>query len=106
MREFSSRDFFVDPDIRKAESLPDSAFTDPNFLELELETIFDKTWMLVPHHGSPEHSTGFNGFPYKPSSRVPFSIIGKSLFLQKISTMEINCVPNVFTHAWHPLVVS
>jgi len=106
MREFSSRDFFVDPDIRKAESLPDSAFTDPNFLELELETIFDKTWMLVPHHGSPEHSTGFNGFPDKPSSRVPFSIIGKPLFLQKNSKREINCFPNVCTHAWHPLVES
>jgi hypothetical protein len=43
MREFSSKDFFVDPDIRRAESLPDSAFTDPNFLELEMETIFNRT---------------------------------------------------------------
>jgi len=36
MREFSNKDFFVDPDIRKAESLPDLAFVDPDFLELEL----------------------------------------------------------------------
>src|SRR5713101_3369476 len=104
MREFASKDFFVDPDIRKAESLPDSAFIDPNFLELELETIFNKTWMLVPRHGSPEHSTDFSGFPNKPGSRVPFSLLERPLFLQTNSKREINCFPNVCTHAWHPLV--
>ena len=106
MREFSSKDFFVHPDIRRAESLPDSAFTDPDFLELEIETIFKKTWMLVPRHGSPEHSPGFSGFPNKPGSRVPFSLMGKPLFLQSNSKREINCFPNVCTHAWHPLVES
>jgi choline monooxygenase len=106
MREFSSKDFFVDPDIRRAESLPDSAFTDPNFLELELETIFNKTWMLAPHHGSPSRSTAFSEFPNKPGSRVPFSLLGKPLFFQRNSKKEINCFPNVCTHAWHPLVES
>ena len=106
MREFASKVFFVDPDIRKAESLPDSAFIDPNFLELELETIFNKTWMLVPRHGSPEHSTDFSGFPNKPGSRVPFSLLERPLFLQSNSKREINCFPNVCTHVWHPLVES
>jgi choline monooxygenase len=106
MREFSSKDFFVDPDIRRAESLPDSAFTDPDFLELEMETIFNKTWMLVPHHGSPSRSTAFSDFSNKPGSRVPFSLLGKPLFFQRNSKREINCFPNVCTHAWHPLVES
>src|SRR2546428_9099870 len=106
MRGFASKDFFVDPDIGRAESLPDSAFTDPYFLELEMETIFNKTWMLVPHHGSPSRSTPFGEFPNKPGSRVPFSLMGKPLFLQRNSKKEISCFPNVCTHAWHPLVES
>ncbi len=106
MTEFASKDFFVDPDIRRAESLPDSAFTDPYFLELEMETIFNKTWMFLPHHGSPSRSTPFGEFPNKPGSRVPFSLMGKPLFLQRNSKREINCFPNVCTHAWHPLVES
>jgi len=106
VREFSSKDFFVDPDIRRAESLPDSAFTDPSFLELEMKTIFNETWMLVPHYGSPSRSTAFSELPNKPGSRAPFSLLGKPLFLQRNSRKEINCFPNVCTHAWHPLVES
>src|SRR2546425_11820519 len=106
MREFASKDFFVDPDIRRAESLPDSAFTDPSFLELEMETIFNKTWMLMPSHGSPSRSTAFSEFPNTPGSRVPFALSGQPLFLQRNSKREINCFPNVCTHAWHPLVES
>ncbi len=104
MSEFSSKDFFVDPDIRKAAALPDSAFIEPNFLELEIKTIFNKTWMLVPHHVSPDASTFFSESLTKPGSRVPFSLLGKPLFLQTNSKREINCFPNVCTHAWHPLV--
>src|SRR3989442_15663391 len=95
MRDFSNNDFFVDPDIRRAESLPVSAFTDPDFLELEMERIFNKTWMLAPHQGSPNRSTAFNEFPNKPGSRIPFSLMGKPLFLQRNSKNEINCFPNV-----------
>src|SRR5215472_5135360 len=88
------RDFFVDSDVRKAESLPASAFTDPGFLELELNTIFHKTWILVPRHEDIE----------RPSSRVPFSLLGRPMFLQRDSRKDLRCFPNVCTHAWHPLV--
>src|SRR6266705_2100475 len=71
-----------------------------------METIFNKTWMLVPHHGSLGCSTAFSKFPNKPGSRVPFSLLGKPLFLQRNSKKEISCFPNVCTHAWHPLVES
>ncbi|HVH16404.1 MAG TPA: SRPBCC family protein [Candidatus Angelobacter sp.] len=105
MGRFSNKDFFVDPDIRKAESLPDSAFNDPDFLELELDTIFKDSWMLVPH-GATGSSTSLGDLLGKPGSRVPFSLLGKPLFLQRNSRKEINCFPNVCTHAWHPLVES
>ena len=105
MKRFSNKDFFVDPDIRRAESLPASAFNDPNFLELELDTIFKSSWMLIPHAATSK-STSLGELLSRPGSRVPFSVLGKPLFLQRNSKREINCFPNVCTHAWHPLVES
>lgn len=88
----------MDPDIRRAESLPASAFTEGEFLELELKTIFANTWLLVPPG---DHSSDF----LKPAgSRVPFSFLGKPLFLQRGLKGQLHCFPNVCTHAWHPLV--
>jgi len=90
----------VDPDIRRAESLPAAAFTDEEFLELELRTVFTKTWLLIPPEN---HSPDF----LKPQgARVPFSLLGKPLFLQRGSRGQLHCFPNVCTHAWHPLVES
>ena len=106
MRELLSRDFFVDPDIAKAESLPGSTFVDPSFLELELNTIFNRTWMLIPPFASSDGSIDLNELQNKPGSRVPFSLLGRPLFLQTNLKGEINCFPNVCTHAWHPLVES
>src|SRR5205809_7549733 len=99
MREFSSKDFFVDPDIRRAEALPDSAFTERDFLQRELETIFHKTWMRVPHHGSPSRSAVFTELLNEPGSGVPFSRWSKPLFLQSTSKRRINCFSNAWTHA-------
>lgn len=45
---YSKSDFFVDPDISRAETLPAAAFTDPEYLELELQTVFARMWLLVP----------------------------------------------------------
>lgn len=105
MGRFSKKDFFVDPDIRRAETLPASAFNEPDFLELEIETILRKSWMLVPQD-TIENSTGPSRLLSRPGARVPFTLLGKPLFLQRNSRKEINCFPNVCTHAWHPLVES
>ena len=61
--------------------------------------------MLVPQ-GTIENSTGPSGPLSRPGARVPFTLLGKPLFLQRNSRKEINCFPNVCTHAWHPLVES
>lgn len=105
MRKFSSKDFFVNPDIGKAETLPDSAFNDPDFLQLELDTIFRRSWMLVPQ-GAAGRPALLGDLLSRPGSRVPFSLLGKPLFLQRNARKEIDCFPNVCTHAWHPLVES
>ena len=101
----SSREFFVDPEIRRAESLPASAFADLEFLELELGTIFAHTWLLAPYGTNSRNGQAAPTDPLgKTGSRVPFNLLGKPLFLQRGQQGKLNCFPNVCTHAWHPLV--
>ena len=101
------KEFFVDPNINRAESLPASAFVDLEFLELELGTIFTQTWLLAPQVGnSLDRPTTLTDSLRKTGSRVPFNLLGKPLFLQRGQHGKLNCFPNVCTHAWHPLVES
>jgi phenylpropionate dioxygenase-like ring-hydroxylating dioxygenase large terminal subunit len=99
LTDLSAKEFFVDPDIRRAESLKTSAFVDPEFLELELDRVFSRSWMPIPHSGGPDLLD-------KPGSRAPFTLLDKPLFLQRNSAGQLSCFPNVCTHAWHPLVES
>ncbi|HWY28590.1 MAG TPA: SRPBCC family protein [Candidatus Sulfotelmatobacter sp.] len=104
----SMKAYFVDQDIDRAESLPASAFVDPEFLELELGTIFARTWLLVPQENNTEDDSSPNSAISleKAGSRVPFNLLGKPFFLQRGQHGRLNCFPNVCTHAWHPLVES
>jgi len=76
-----------------------SAFVDPEFLELELDRVFSRSWTLVAPRGGPNLLD-------KPGSRAPFTLLEKPFFLQRSSTGKLSCFPNVCTHAWHPLVES
>ncbi len=40
--------FRVDDDLALARSLPPEAFTHSAFLDLELATLFRRSWLLVP----------------------------------------------------------
>ncbi len=103
----STREFFVDPEITRAESLPSSAFVDPEFLDLELGTIFAHTWLLAPQESNSQSSPAtLTDSVEKTGSRVPFNLLGKPLFLQRGQRGKLSCFPNVCTHAWHPLVES
>ncbi len=97
----------MDADVRRAESLPASAFTDEKFLELELQTIFAKTWLLVPEQDTfGKKAALLTEFLKSPGSRVPFNMLDKPFFLQRSQRGQLYCFPNVCTHAWHPLVES
>ena len=102
-----SREFLVDSEISRAESLPASAFVDPEFLELELGTIFAHTWLLAPPEGNSQKDLAtLTDSLRKTGSRVPFNLLGKPLFLLRGQQGKLNRFPNVCTHAWHPLVES
>ncbi len=98
---------YVDPDIRKAESLAPEAFTSRAFLERELETLFARSWLLLPQvpgdtlrddSRSLVERVRLNG------ARVPVSVLDKPLFLQRDRAGVLRAFPNVCTHAWHTLV--
>lgn len=104
-KTFSTREFFVDPEITRAESLPSSAFVDPEFLDLELGTIFDHAWPLAPHESNSQSDlASLTDSLGKTGSRAPFNLLGKPLFLQRGKHGKLSCFPNVCT--WHPLVES
>jgi choline monooxygenase len=103
----SMKEFFVDPNIGRAESLPASAFVDLEFLELELGTIFTQTWLLAPQESNSQNSPAALTYSLrKTGSRVPFNLLGNPLFLQRGHQGKLRCFPNVCTHAWHRLVES
>ncbi len=74
---------------------------------MELRTLFSNTWLLVPEQDTPGNgSTLISEFLKSPGSWVPFSLLGKPFFRQRGRSGELNCFPNVCTHAWHTLVES
>ena len=105
-RDIVEKAFFVDPDIAKAESLPAYAFDDLDVLDLEMKTLFSRSWLLVPDENGAKEGDDSAGFLRQPGSRVPISILDRSLFLHRNRRGEVACFPNVCTHAWHTLVES
>jgi phenylpropionate dioxygenase-like ring-hydroxylating dioxygenase large terminal subunit len=101
------RDFEVHGDIVGASTLPACAFTDPEFLEAELATIFQGSWLFVPERTSAELHGDLRSLPELTKRRgacAPFTLLDKPLFLQRDWQGALRAFPNVCTHAWHTLV--
>jgi choline monooxygenase len=95
----------VDADIRRAETLPAAAFTDPAFLARELETVFRASWQLLPEPGG-EDPRPLEEQVASRGTRVPVSLLGRPLFLQRGWDDDVlRLFPNTCTHAWFPLVL-
>ncbi len=99
---FPPEDFFVSEDLAQARSLPARAFTDPEFLKLELSAIFQKSWLMIPESSGAGPSMA-DGLKIR-GCREAVSLLGKPLFLQRDWGGKLRCFPNVCTHAWYPLV--
>ena len=94
----------VDDDIRRAETLPASTFTDPAFLARELETIFRTSWLCVPERG--DDPRPLDEQVAARGSRVPITILDRPLFVQRGWDDDmLRAFPNTCTHAWYPLVL-
>lgn len=86
-------DFFVDADIRKAETLPSEAFTSVEFMKQEVEMIFNKSWLWIPLDP-----------PFVPNTTMPFEVMGTKLFFARDANYVLRAFPNACTHKWKELV--
>ncbi len=100
----TASDYHVDDDIRRAETLPASAFTDREFLARELDTIFKTSWLVVPERG--DDPRPLDEQVAARGSRVPITVLDRPLFVQRGWDDEtLRAFPNTCTHAWYPLVI-
>jgi choline monooxygenase len=78
----------IDPDIRKAKTLPSEFYTDERFFELSKESIFARTWQFAGR--VPDLSA------LTPISLLP-GVLDEPLLLAK-SEGTLRCMSNVCTH--------
>jgi choline monooxygenase len=97
-------DCVVDDDIRRAETLPPAAFTDRAFLARELDTIFARSWLVVPERG--DDPRPLDEQVAARGARVPITVLDRPLFVQRgWDDDALRAFPNACTHAWYPLVI-
>ena len=89
-----SASLFIDPDIRKAETLDARFYTDPHSFELSKEKIFARSWQMA---GGPETDNGLTPFTMLPG------LLDEPLLLVR-SAGETRCMSNVCTHRGKILV--
>ncbi|MEO8573939.1 MAG: SRPBCC family protein [Pyrinomonadaceae bacterium] len=87
-------EFFIDPDIRTAKTLPSSFYTDERFFELSKEKIFARSWQFA---GRLDEFASL-----KPVTLLP-GILDEPILLSKTDD-GVNCLSNVCTHRGKILV--
>ena len=105
-KTMNENDYFVDPDIRVAETLPSTAFYDSAFLSRELETLFRTSWRLSALYGDEvgDSATPLYERVAKPLTVAPYTFGDTPLFLSRDKEGALHAFPNTCTHAWYPLV--
>lgn len=87
-------DFFIDPDIRRAKTMPSSFYLEERFFELSKEKIFARTWQFAGRADEFES--------LRPVTLLP-GILNEPILLSK-NGGEIHCLSNVCTHRGKILV--
>jgi choline monooxygenase len=104
MPTLTEADCHVADDIRVAETLPATAFTERAFLERELETMFRRAWLVVPERS--DDPRPLDEQVASRGARVPITVLDRPLFVQRgWDDDTLRCFPNTCTHAWYPLVL-
>lgn len=86
------RDFHIDEDIRKAETLPGAIYHAPEFFERAKDRIFTRTWQYVADAGrikAPGHVLPFDLLP---------GCLDEPLVLTVDDEARLHCLSNVCTH--------
>jgi len=86
--------FDIDPDIRKAKTLPSEFYLDPQFFELSKKRIFERSWHFLCHESEVDS--------LKPVTLLPCVIHEPVLVAREGS--QLRCLSNVCTHRGKILV--
>lgn len=91
---------FVDPDIRKAETLPTEFYTGKDYFELSKKKIFASTWQFI----------GDTGMARLQGQLVPHTFmegfLDEPILLVRDREDQLHCLSNVCTHRGNILVGS
>ncbi|HEX2093362.1 MAG TPA: aromatic ring-hydroxylating dioxygenase subunit alpha [Longimicrobiaceae bacterium] len=86
------RDLAIDPDIRRAHTLPGPVYHDPAYFRLQQERVFARSWQLVP--GGERMRA--------PGHLLPFTLLegclNEPLVLAADEEGTVRCLSNVCTH--------
>lgn len=89
--------FDIDPDIRRARSLPPRAYGDPGLFERQRERVFAPSWQWCPEASAVTHD----------GDAAPFTLLPGCLDEPLVATRSAGAVrvlSNVCTHRGHPVV--
>ena len=85
-------DWTIDPEIRRAATLPAEVYADPRFFDLARERVFARSWQLV----------GDSATARVPGQVHPFTllegVLDEPLVLVRDADDELRCLSNVCTH--------
>jgi len=86
------RDFAIDADIRRASTLPGRVYSDPEYLELQKDRVFARSWQFL----------GDSSRARAPGRVFPFTLLDGSLDEPLVLTADdegvVRCLSNVCTH--------
>jgi len=87
-----SREFRIDPDIRRARTLPAEVYRDPHWYELQRERVFARYWQALPDGRALA----------QPGEARPFMLLpgclDEPLVLTRDESAQLHCLSNVCTH--------
>ena len=91
--------FAIDPDIRRAHTLPGAFYTEPGYFQQAREQIFARSWQIIP--GAAETvRLPFDALPFR---YLP-GYMEEPLLLLRDQDNQLQCLSNVCTHRGKILV--
>ena len=91
-------DFFIDPDISKAETLSSEFYTDDKYYEASKEKIFSRSWQYVCDSDNVKISGQL--FPFI----LLENFLNEPLLLSRDKSDRLHCLSNVCTHRGNILI--
>ena len=87
-----ARKFFIDPDIRKASTLPSSFYRDPGIFRTLKEKVFYRSWQWIGDDRVLEDTPSAHPFVLLPE------FLDEPMVLTRDAAGKVHCLSNVCTH--------